>query len=278
MNDAIMRVCGLTKLYGGGCVECQDNTGPEHDTNVCPVCGTVTAISDVSFELIRGEILGVVGESGSGKSTLLQAIYFDTEATSGAVYLEDYAAGEVDILSVQRNRKRFIRNHSMGMVYQNPMMGLRLKISSGGNIAEKLLDADTYNFKRIRARAGELLTETEIPLAYLDTPPARLSGGMQQRVQISKALANNPPILLLDEVTSGLDVSVQARVLDMVKGLQDELGITIIVVSHDMGVIRLLADRTVVMKNGRVVESGLTDQILDDPQEAYTQLLVHSTL
>jgi putative phosphonate transport system ATP-binding protein len=101
---------------------------------------------------------------------------------------------------------------------------------------------------------------------------------MQQRIQIAKALANNPPLVLLDEVTSGLDVSVQARVLDLVRELQRERGISMIVVSHDMGVIRLLADRTLVLKNGCVVESGLTDQILEDPQHPYSQLLVHSTL
>jgi putative phosphonate transport system ATP-binding protein len=101
---------------------------------------------------------------------------------------------------------------------------------------------------------------------------------MQQRVQISKAIANNPPLLFLDEVTSGLDVSVQARVLDLIRQLQRELGVSMIVVSHDLAVIRMLTDRTMVMKNGRIVESGLTDQILQDPQHAYTQLLVSSLL
>jgi putative phosphonate transport system ATP-binding protein len=101
---------------------------------------------------------------------------------------------------------------------------------------------------------------------------------MQQRVQISKAIANHPPLLFLDEVTSGLDVSVQAKVLDMIRQIQSELGISMIVVSHDLGVIRMLTDRTLVLKNGRIVESGLTDQILQDPQHAYTQLLVSSLL
>ncbi|MFP4113596.1 MAG: ATP-binding cassette domain-containing protein [Spirochaetota bacterium] len=278
MSEPILRVESLTKRYGDGCPCCDELTGPDAGTNVCPECGSVTAVRDVSLALRRGEILGVVGESGSGKSTLVQVVYFDVDATSGSVYLSEYERGTVDILTVPRNTKRHIRNHMMGMVYQNPMQGLRLRVTSGGNIAEKLLDADTYHFGKIRERARELLHETEIPDGYLDTPPAQLSGGMQQRVQISKAMANNPPILLLDEVTSGLDVSVQARVLDMVKNLQDELGISMLVVSHDMGVIRLLADRTIVMKHGQVVEQGLTDQILEDPQAAYTQLLVHSTL
>ena len=166
----------------------------------------------------------------------------------------------------------------MGMVYQNPLRGLRMDITSGANVAEKLLEADVFHFARIRSRAEELLATTEIPAAYIDTLPRTLSGGMQQRIQIAKALANNPPLVLLDEVTSGLDVSVQARVLDLIRELQRERSMSMIVVSHDMGVIRLLADRTLVLKNGCVVESGLTDQILEDPQHPYSQLLVHSTL
>jgi putative phosphonate transport system ATP-binding protein len=112
----------------------------------------------------------------------------------------------------------------------------------------------------------------------MDEPPSRFSGGMQQRVQIAKALSNNPKILLLDEVTTGLDLSVQARVLDLIRGLQREFHLSMIVVSHDLGVIRLLCQRTLVMRYGRVVETGLTDQILEDPQHPYTQLLVNSQL
>jgi putative phosphonate transport system ATP-binding protein len=130
----------------------------------------------------------------------------------------------------------------------------------------------------MRERASYLLDKTEVPVRRMDDTPAVFSGGMQQRVQISKAIANNPPLLFLDEVTTGLDVSVQARVLDLIRELQQELGIAMIVVSHDLSVIRMLTDRTLVMKHGRVVESGLTDQILQDPQHAYTQLLVSSLL
>jgi putative phosphonate transport system ATP-binding protein len=278
MAEAVLVLArNIGKTYGPGCSDCMNRTGPEQGTNICPRCGTVVALRDISFELHEGEILGVVGESGSGKSTLVQCIYFDLESTEGQLHFRGYKDGE-NILRLPRNEKRRIRSRLMGMVYQNPLRGLRMDITSGANVAEKLLEAEIFHFAHIRARAAELLANTEIPAAYIDTLPRTLSGGMQQRIQIAKALANNPPLVLLDEVTSGLDVSVQARVLDLIRELQRERGISMIVVSHDMGVIRLLADRTLVMKNGCVVERGLTDQILEDPQHPYSQLLVHSTL
>jgi putative phosphonate transport system ATP-binding protein len=123
-----------------------------------------------------------------------------------------------------------------------------------------------------------LLEHVNIPLSRAGDPPRLFSGGMQQRVQIAKALSNNPPILLLDEVTTGLDLSVQARVLDLILQLRRELKVSMLVVSHDLGVIRMLAQRTLVMLEGRVIESGLTDQILEDPQHRYTQQLVDSLL
>ena len=166
----------------------------------------------------------------------------------------------------------------MGMVYQNPRDGLNFRFSSGGNIAEKLLMAGNFHVGSIRERASYLLESTEVPVPRMDEIPESFSGGMQQRVQISKAIANNPPLLFLDEVTTGLDVSVQAKVLDMIRRLQQDLNIAMIVVSHDLSVIRMLTDRTIVMKNGRIVEKGLTDQILQDPQHGYTQLLVSSLL
>ncbi|MCX7843220.1 MAG: ATP-binding cassette domain-containing protein [Clostridia bacterium] len=277
-DKLILKVNNLSKKFGKGCSQCEKLTGPEHNSNVCPKCGTVVALQDISFELYQGEILGIVGESGSGKSSLVQCLYFDQEASHGEAYLCCFDNGLSNILKAPESKKRFIRNHMMGMVYQNSVRGLRLNVTSGGNIAEKLLSADMFHFESIRARGKELLGKTEIPLYYMDEMPKRLSGGMQQRVQIAKALANNPPLLLLDEVTTGLDVSVQAKVLDLIKSLQQDLNISMIVVSHDLGVIRLLTNRTIVLKNGRIVEKGLTDQVLEDPQHAYAQLLVHSML
>jgi putative phosphonate transport system ATP-binding protein len=200
------------------------------------------------------------------------------EKSYGEALFSAHQAGEVNILDESNQMKRKIRNHLMGMVYQNPRDGLNFRFSSGGNIAEKLIMGGNFNVGSIRNRAKDLLEKTEVPVLRLDDRPASFSGGMQQRVQISKAIANNPPLLFLDEVTTGLDVSVQARVLDLIRELQQDLGIAMIVVSHDLSVIRMLTDRTLVMKNGRIVERGLTDQILQDPQHAYSQLLVSSLL
>jgi len=265
-------------LYGPGCPSCYALTGPAFESNMCPRCGSIVACRGVGFELAAGEILGVVGESGSGKSTLVRCLHFDEEATDGEVFLAAYGEGRTNLFAETSQKKRYVRNHLMGMVYQNPLLGIKPHFTAGGNVAEKLLTADMFNYGDIRARAAALLTRTEIPHDRMDDFPAYFSGGMQQRVQIAKALANNPPLLFLDEITTGLDLSVQAKVLDLVKEIQRELGIAMLVVSHDLGVIRMLADRTAVMKNGRVVETGLTDQILEDPQHKYTQILVHSML
>lgn len=277
-REIVLAVRGLTKLYGPGCPHCLFLTGPAAETNICPSCRTIVACNQVSFELEQGEILGIVGESGSGKSTLVRCLYFDEEATDGECFFGAFGDGRANAFTQSSQARRFIRNHLLGIVYQNPLMGIKPHFTAGGNVAEKLLTADVYNVAAIRKRAAALLERTEVPLARMDDFPAHFSGGMQQRVQIAKALANNPPVLLLDEVTTGLDVSVQARVLDLIKEIQQDLGIAMVLVSHDLGVIRILADRTAVMQHGQILEFGLTDQILEDPQHRYTQLLVHSML
>ena len=277
-DDWLLRVRNLTRIYGEVTPGVLDRTGPRFGTNICPESGAIVSCNNISFDLYPGEVLGIVGESGSGKSTLMQMLYFDTEPTFGEVRFKHVDDGASNLVDLSSQRKRHIRNHQMGMVYQNPRDGLNFRFTAGGNIAEKLLMASVFNVGRIRARASELLTHTEVPVARMDESPARFSGGMQQRVQISKAIANHPPLLLLDEVTSGLDLSVQAKVLDLIRMLQQQLQISMIVVSHDLGVIRMLTDRTMVLKHGQIVEQGLTDQILQDPQHGYTQLLVSSLL
>lgn len=272
----VLRLKNITRSFGKGCPACLASTGPDADTNVCPHCGTVVACAGISLDLYHDEILGIVGESGSGKSTLLKILHFDIAASSGEIYFEDW--GDKNLLAMSSFEKRRIRNFEMGIVYQNPHLGLKMEVSSGGNIAEKLLMAGWQNIGKMRKRSSALLKETEFPVGRMDEPPKNLSGGEQQRVQIARALSSNPKMLFLDEMTTGLDLSVQARILDMVRSLQKRFHISIIAVSHDLGVIRLLAQRTAVMKYGRVVEVGLTDQILEDPRHPYTQLLVNSEL
>lgn len=274
----ILEVKNLRKQFGKGCEHCTDLKEESLEKNYCPKCGTVYACQDVSFEVYEGEILGVVGESGSGKSTMMQSLYFDNEVTSGELYITNYKEGTKNIFEESSQQKTFIKNNLFGKVYQNPMLGLKMDFSCIGNIAEKLISSGNRNVGFMTQRAKELLDHVNIPIFRMKEAPKNFSGGMQQRVQIAKALSNNPPILLLDEVTTGLDLSVQANVLDLIKKLQRELSISMVVVSHDLGVIRMLADRTIVMLNGKVVESGLTDQILEDPKHPYTQQLVQSLL
>lgn len=270
----ILKVENLTVRYGDGCPECLTHL----EKNRCTTCGSIWAASDVSLEVYPGEVLGIVGESGSGKSTLMQSLYFDIEPTAGQAFLRDYKGGAQSIWETSSAEKRDIKNCVMGMVYQNPVLGLRMDYSAAANIAEKLIAAGHRDAGKMTGRVTELLDAVEILVSRMGEAPRHFSGGMQQRVQISKALANNPALLLLDEVTTGLDLSVQAKVLDLIRKLKAKYGISILLVSHDLAVIRMLADRTIVMLDGRIVESGLTDQILEDPQHAYTQQLVHSLL
>ncbi|MEL6807908.1 MAG: ATP-binding cassette domain-containing protein [Pseudomonadota bacterium] len=239
--------------------------------------GTVQAVQNVSAHAYPGEVLGIVGESGSGKSTLLRMMNLEEVPDAGS-YTLDLPDVAGNLFDLDRFARRMLCATRIGIVYQNPHLGLLMKHSSSGNVAERLLVAGERSFATLRAAATEALEASEFPLERLDAPPIELSGGMQQRVQLAKAIALEPALLLLDEPTTGLDVSVQALVLDTLKRLQQDRQITMVIVSHDLGVIRTLADRVMVMRRGEVVETGLADQIFQDPQHAYTQQLVHAKL
>ncbi len=201
--------------------------------------------------------------------------------TFGEVFVENYVDKDgkpKNIIEANLNDMNYLRNILMSMIYQNPRLGLNYRFSAGGNIAQKVIGSGTKSYEKIRQKAEYFLDKTEIPVSRIDDYPDRFSGGQQQRIQISKALSSNPKLLLLDEPTTGLDLSVQAKILDLIKVLQKEIGFSMVIVSHDLGVIKHLTDITVVMKNGQIVEKGLTDQILEDPQHPYTQLLVSSIL
>ncbi|MFZ6028883.1 MAG: ATP-binding cassette domain-containing protein [Chloroflexota bacterium] len=238
----------------------------------------ILAIADVDLSVYPGEVLGIVGESGSGKSTLLRMLNLEELPDEGEYRWALPGYDGVNLFQLDHYRRRAARIEHIGIVYQHPHLGLRMRYTSSGNVAERLILSGERGFDTMRLKARDALSASEFPLQRMDDFPYRLSGGMQQRVQLAKALALRPQLLLLDEPTSGLDVSVQATVLDTLKRLQREMQMTMILVSHDLGVIRTLADRVMVMRRGRVIETGLTDQVLEDPQEAYTQQLVHAKL
>ena len=233
---------------------------------------------DVGFDLWPGEVLGVVGESGSGKTTVLTCLAGSVEASGGAAEFQMQDGRVVDVLRMPEPARRRLLRTDWGIVHQNPRDGLRMTVTAGANVGERLMAVGARHYGSIRQAARDWLDMVEIAGDRIDDLPTTFSGGMQQRLQIARNLVTRPRLVLMDEPTGGLDVSVQARLLDLLRGLVAELGLSAIVVTHDLAVVRLLAHRLLVMRGGEVVESGLTDQVLDDPQHAYTQLLVTSVL
>lgn len=270
-------VKGLCKRYGKGCEHCFDVDDKRRESNICSACGAIVALRDVSFSLPEGEILGIMGESGSGKSTLLRCLFFDEKPDQGAAHFV-HASESYDLFGLNAAKARALRNRMFSVVHQNPRLGLNFKTSAGGNVAERILTSGRRHYGHIRNRAKELFERTRVPVSRMDESPGNFSGGMQQRVQIAKALSVQPAVLFLDEVTSGLDLSVQAQILDLIQQLHQELRLSILMVTHDIGVIKLLASQTLIMQHGEIVEAGLTDQVLEDPQHAYTQELIGAAL
>jgi len=246
--------------------------------NLTHAFGPLLACADVSFELHSGEVLGVVGESGSGKTTLLNCLSARLTPTNGIVEYDLRGRGLTDIYALSEPERRLLLRTDWGVVMQNPRDGLRMNVSAGGNVGERLMAIGARHYGAIRHEAEDWLTKVEMDLGRMDDKPKHFSGGMQQRLQIARNLVTKPRLVFMDEPTGGLDVSVQARLLDLLRGLVRELRLSAIIVTHDLAVARLLADRLMVMKDGKVVETGLTDQVLDDPHHPYTQLLVSSVL
>jgi len=240
--------------------------------------GSRVGCQNVRFSLWPGEIVGIVGESGSGKTTLLNCLSASLEPTSGSVYYRDRLDRRLDLWRLSESERRMLMRTDWGIVHQNPRDGLRMDVSAGANIGERLMAVGARHYGDIRAEAGTWMRRVEIELDRIDDRPTSFSGGMQQRLQIARNLVSKPRLIFMDEPTGGLDVSVQARLLDLLRGLVTDLGLSAVVVTHDLAVTRLLAHRLMVMRRGEVVEHGLTDQVLDDPQHPYTQLLVSSIL
>ncbi|KAF1012458.1 MAG: putative phosphonates utilization ATP-binding protein PhnK [Pseudomonas fluorescens] len=249
MNEPLLQVRDLSLLYG-----------PEK------------GCQGVNFDLYPGEVLGIVGESGSGKSTLLSLLSGRLPPHSGSIGYRSQDGEWIDLYSASEAERRTLLRTEWGFVEQNPRDGLRMAVSAGANIGERLMAQGVRNYAQLRSAGLDWLSHVEIDL------PRTFSGGMQQRLQIARNLVSGPRLVFMDEPTGGLDVSVQARLLDLLRGLVRELDLAVVIVTHDLAVARLLADRLMVMRRSRVVENGLTDQILDDPQHPYSQLLVSSVL
>jgi putative phosphonate transport system ATP-binding protein len=240
--------------------------------------GSTQACNDISFDIYPGQVLGIVGESGSGKSTLLKAIAGYLPINSGKITYVNRQGKLLNFQEISESYLRQLMRTEWGFVQQNPRDGLRMNVTAGANIGERLMDIGVRNYGKIRQEVGEWLQQVEIDCRWIDELPTTFSGGMQQRLQIARVLVTKPRLILMDEPTGGLDVSVQARLLDLLRSLVRNLNLSVILVTHDIGVVRLLAHRLFVMKNGQIVEYGLTDQVLDDPQHPYTQQLVSATL
>jgi putative phosphonate transport system ATP-binding protein len=245
--------------------------------NLSKTYGGHIGCKDVSFDLYPGEVMGIVGESGSGKSTLLNCMAGHLTPDSGAVVF-DTRTGPRDTLTMSEPERRMLGRTDWAFVHQHARDGLRMGVSAGGNVGERLMAVGARHYGDIRDTATDWLQRVEIDASRIDDRPTTFSGGMQQRLQIARNLVTGPRLVFMDEPTGGLDVSVQARLLDLLRGLVRDMGLSAIIVTHDLAVVRLLADRLMVMKSGHVVEQGLTDQVLDDPQHGYTQLLVSSVL
>ncbi len=251
----LLSVEGLTKYYGArlGC-------------------------RDVSFDLWPGEVLAVVGESGSGKTTLLGLLSTMLAPTAGVISYRMRDGVMRDVMRLTEAERRLLMRTDWGFVHQDPTQGLRMAVSAGANVGERLMAVGERHYGRIREAAVDWLARVEIESERIDESPRSYSGGMRQRLQIARNLVSRPRLVFMDEPTGGLDVSVQARLLDLLRGLVSDLGLAVVLVTHDLAVARLLSHRIMVMRHGTVIEHGLTDQVLDDPQEPYTQLLVSSVL
>ena len=240
--------------------------------------GKITAVRGVSFDLNKGETLAIVGESGSGKSVTAKSIMrllpkHNTEITKGDIVYEDRSLLKLPVKQMQD-----IRGSEISMVFQDPMTSLNPTMKIGKQIMEGLQKHQKLSKSQARERALEMLKLVGIPgaEARLDNYPHQFSGGMRQRVVIAMALACNPKILIADEPTTALDVTIQAQILDLMKNLQQKMDTSIILITHDLGVVANMADRVAVMYAGKIVEQGTLDEIFYNPQHPYTMGLLKS--
>ena len=240
--------------------------------------GRVTAVDGVSFDVMPGETLGIVGESGSGKSVTALSVIRLIQTPPGRI-----AGGRVtfkgrDLLGLPDHEMREIRGNEISMIFQEPMTSLNPLFTVGDQIMEAILLHQDRDKQRARERAVEMLRKVGIPSPEkrVDQYPHQMSGGMRQRVMIAMALACNPSLLIADEPTTALDVTIQAQILDLIGKLKQDTGASVMLITHDLGVIAETADRVIVMYAGQIVETGDVDTIFDRPMHPYTSGLLQS--
>ncbi len=254
-KQALLQVRGISKRYGDR-----------------------VALQQAGFDLWPGEVLAIVGESGSGKTTLLNSIAARQTCDTGEVKFLNRHGEWLNVFDLSIAQQRLLARTDWGFVHQHAAEGLRMDVSAGANIGERLMALGERHYGRLRSIAEHWLARVEIDPCRIDETPKNFSGGMRQRLQIARNLVTEPRLIFMDEPTSGLDVSVQAKLLDLLRNLTRTMNLSALIVTHDLAVARLISHRMIVMQNGHIVEEGLTDQVLDDPQHPYTQLLVSSVL
>ena len=240
--------------------------------------GVVKAVDGVSFRVRSGETVCIVGESGCGKSVTAMSLLGLVEGTSGLVTGDRVAFGDRDLLRVSRHELRTIRGHEIAMIFQEPMTSLNPVLTIGEQLMEPLREHLRMSRKAARARAIELIGRVGIPRAeqIFASYPHELSGGMLQRIMIAMAVSCGPQLLIADEPTTALDVTIQAQILDMLRELKDETGMSILLITHDLGVVAEMADYVIVMYSGKIVEEGEVSELFERPRHPYTQGLLRS--
>ncbi len=232
---------------------------------------SVVAVDDVSLNIQQGEILGLVGESGCGKSTLSRIVMQLLLPDSGSIHL-----GETNLSALPRSA---IRRHRLDfqMVFQDPYASLNPRLTVFSTLGEALQQRHPeLKSTALRQRVGELLETVGLSQRLMQRYPHEFSGGQRQRIAIARALAPNPRIIIADEPVSALDVSIQSQILNLLRRLQADLGLTMLFISHDLAVVRYLADRIAVMHSGKIVETGDAEEVFNHPQQAYTKQLLAS--
>lgn len=239
--------------------------------------GEVKAVRGISFDVNEGEVLGIVGESGSGKSvtslSIMGLLQYPGRVVDGEILLN----GE-DILTYSKNQMRKVRGKEIAMIFQDPMTSLNPVYTIGNQIMEMILEHEKMSRREARARAIEMLKLVGIPAAEkrIDSYPHEFSGGMRQRVMIALALSCNPKLLIADEPTTALDVTIQAQILNLIKSLNKQFGMTTMLITHDLGVVATVCDKVAVMYGGLIMEYGTADEIFYHPRHPYTMGLLGS--